>query len=187
MHLWHWDNVVYFQCIVRRIRVVWIIRSWSSSTNSNNYQGCQWNQRNRLTSVWPLHSQEWSISKFSWSLTRNVTSHNMKNLAFHSLFKWIMIIYYQFSLHHLHISLLRVGRMYFLNLRVKGLVASALLKPPSRFFTFPCLSPFTYIQFSLHFLANSRESQGETFVIVFMLYLDFDHSSILTWLCRFER
>ena len=37
---------------------------------------------------WPLHSQEWSISNFSCSLTRNIASHNMKNLAFHSLLGW---------------------------------------------------------------------------------------------------
>ena len=31
-------------------------------------------------------------------------------------------MYYQFSLPHIYISLLKVGRMYFLNLRVKGLI-----------------------------------------------------------------
>ena len=33
----------------------------------------------------PFHSQEWSISNFPCNLTRNITSHNMKNSAFHSL------------------------------------------------------------------------------------------------------
>ena len=37
-----------------------------------------------------LHSQKWSISNFSYSLTRNITSHSMKNLAFHSLLRWKM-------------------------------------------------------------------------------------------------
>ena len=41
----------------------------------------------------PFHSQEWSISKFPCSLTRNITSHNyMKNFAFHSLLWWKIII-----------------------------------------------------------------------------------------------
>ena len=40
----------------------------------------------------PFHYQEWSISKFPCSLTRNITSHSMKNLAFHSLLRWKMII-----------------------------------------------------------------------------------------------
>ena len=31
-----------------------------------------------------FHSQEWSISNFPCSLTRNVTSHSLKNFAFHS-------------------------------------------------------------------------------------------------------
>ena len=38
-----------------------------------------------------LHSQEWSISNFPCSLTRNIKSHIMKNLAFHSLLWWMMI------------------------------------------------------------------------------------------------
>ena len=35
---------------------------------------------------------EWSMSNFSCSLTRNITSHSIKNLAFHSLLSWQMII-----------------------------------------------------------------------------------------------
>ena len=40
----------------------------------------------------PFHSREWSISNFTYSLTRNMTSHSMKNLAFHSLLRWKMFI-----------------------------------------------------------------------------------------------
>ena len=36
--------------------------------------------------------QEWSISNFSCSLPRNITSHSMKNLPLHSLLRWNMII-----------------------------------------------------------------------------------------------
>ena len=39
------------------------------------------------------------------ALTRNITSHSMENVAFHGLFRWWL--YYQFSLHHLHIFSLR--------------------------------------------------------------------------------
>ena len=35
--------------------------------------------------IQPFHSQEWSISSFPCSLTRNTASHIMKNLAFHVL------------------------------------------------------------------------------------------------------
>ena len=34
------------------------------------------------SSLSPFHSQGWSISNFTWSLTRNITSHSMKNLTF---------------------------------------------------------------------------------------------------------
>ena len=53
---------------------------------------------------------------------QNITSHNMTNLAFHS-FHRIERLLQQFSPPHLYISLYQVWRMYFLNLRVKGLKA----------------------------------------------------------------
>ena len=43
----------------------------------------------------PFHSQEWSISIFSCSLSGNITSHSMKNLAFHSLLRWKMLILFK--------------------------------------------------------------------------------------------
>ena len=39
-----------------------------------------------------IRSQEWSMPNFLYSLTRNITSHSMKNLAFHSVFRRKMII-----------------------------------------------------------------------------------------------
>ena len=46
----------------------------------------------RLKGLKPFHSQEWSFSNFPCSLTRNITSHSMKNaLVFHSLLRWKMI------------------------------------------------------------------------------------------------
>ena len=47
----------------------------------------------------------------------------MKNLAFHSLLRWKMIIL-QFSLHNLYLLFERVGRMYLLNLGVKGFISN---------------------------------------------------------------
>ena len=40
----------------------------------------------------PFHSWEWSMSNFSCSLSLNITSHRMENLAFHSLLRWEIII-----------------------------------------------------------------------------------------------
>ena len=42
--------------------------------------------------VSPFYSQEWSNSHFLCSLTRNIKPHSTKNLAFHSLLTWKMII-----------------------------------------------------------------------------------------------
>ena len=39
----------------------------------------------RLIIHYPFHSQEWSISNFPCSLTRNIASHSMENLTFHKL------------------------------------------------------------------------------------------------------
>ena len=36
--------------------------------------------------------KEWSVSNFPCSLTRNITSHSMKDLAFQSLLRWKMVI-----------------------------------------------------------------------------------------------
>ena len=52
----------------------------------------------------------------------------MENLAFHSLLRWKMIMYYQFSLHHSHFFSLEVGRMYFLSLGVTGLIWGACIR-----------------------------------------------------------
>ena len=53
----------------------------------------------------------------------------MKNLAFHRLLRLKMIILHQLSVHHLYISLQKVGRMYFFsNLGVKGLTDDVPLK-----------------------------------------------------------
>ena len=42
--------------------------------------------------VQTFHSQEWLISNFPCSFTRSNTWHSMKNLAFHRLLRWKMII-----------------------------------------------------------------------------------------------
>ena len=55
--------------------------------------------------VWTFHSQEWSISNFLSSLARNITSYSMKNLAFHSLLRWKMIIIPILSTSLIHCSL----------------------------------------------------------------------------------
>ena len=70
----------------------------------------------------PFHSQEWSISDFPCCLTRNITWHSMKNLAFQSLLRWKMIILLILTTSLIHLSALKVGRVYFVNLGEKGLM-----------------------------------------------------------------
>ena len=77
----------------------------------------------------PFHSQELSISNFPSSLTRNIISHSMKNIAFHSLLRWKMFILYQFSLHHLHFS---SKGLECLSLGMKGLKEYSLMNTAFR-------------------------------------------------------
>ena len=54
----------------------------------------QWSSQVRMWSFsfpWRFTLSEWSISNFPCSLTTNITSHSMKDLAFHSLLRWKMI------------------------------------------------------------------------------------------------
>ena len=50
----------------------------------------------------PFHSQEWSISA---APQKNITSHSMENLAFHSLLRWKMIIPPTLTTSPMHFSL----------------------------------------------------------------------------------
>ena len=52
-----------------------------------------------------FHSQEWSTSNFSCSLTRNIPSHSMENLAFHILLRSKMIILPTLTTSLIHFSL----------------------------------------------------------------------------------
>ena len=58
----------------------------------------------RDNAIFYSHSLEWSISNFPCSLTRNITSHSMKNLAFHSLLRCKMTMCYKFTLPHSYIA-----------------------------------------------------------------------------------
>ena len=46
---------------------------------------------NMINRCFFFYFQDWSNSNFPCNLTRNITSHSMKNLAFHSLLRWKMI------------------------------------------------------------------------------------------------
>ena len=65
------------------------------------------------------HFQEWPISHFSCSLTRNITSHSMKHLPYSD--EWWL--YYQFSLPHLQYTCLfrRLGECTFWTWEWKGI------------------------------------------------------------------
>ena len=106
---------------------------------------------------WPFHSQEWSMSNFSCSLTNNSTSHSMENLPFHNSLRWKMIALPILTTSLIHFLFKRFGECTFWELgseRVKfagpevdiknvtnpGLAfyqASAFSKPGSRRLTKP--------------------------------------------------
>ena len=68
----------------------------------------------------PFHSQEWSISNFSCSLTKYTTSHSLENVAFHSLLIWEMIILPILTTSYIRYSLGRLGECTFWTWEWKG-------------------------------------------------------------------
>ena len=56
---------------------------------------------------------EWLISNLPHSLTRNITSHSMKNLAFHSWLRWEMIILLILTTSFITFLFRRLGRCTF--------------------------------------------------------------------------
>ena len=69
----------------------WEPRSRNWRTRGLGETGRHWlNQRWALSQ--PFHSQEWSMSNFPCSFTRNITSHSMENFAMHSLLRWNKIM-----------------------------------------------------------------------------------------------
>ena len=81
------------------------------------YQSINWY---RSLSISPFHSQEWSISNLPCSLSRNITSHNMENLVFHSLLRWKMIILSILTTSLKHFSLKRLGECIYWTWEWKG-------------------------------------------------------------------
>ena len=77
-------------------------------------------KRNKLL-IPPQGTCKLSSFNFSCSLTRNITSHSMKNLAFR-LLRWKMIILIILTTLLIYVSFEKLGRMYFLSLGVKGLI-----------------------------------------------------------------
>ena len=62
-----------------------------------------------MPSICRFHTQEQSILNFPCSLTSNITSHSMKNLAFHSLLRRNMIILPILTISFIHILFKRLG------------------------------------------------------------------------------
>ena len=80
----------------RALEIYCRLRSFKTPTSLLAHTWLRINQSGISLLVWttlkPFHSQEWSISNFPCSLTRNITLPSMKNLAFHRLLRWKMII-----------------------------------------------------------------------------------------------
>ena len=72
-----------------------------------------------LLNPFTLKSNQFQI--FPCSLTRNIITQSMKNLVFHSLLRWKIVILPILTTSYIHFLLRKVGRMYFLNLGVRGL------------------------------------------------------------------
>ena len=61
-------------------------------------------QGDRGEKVSRAQGQPWSISNFRCSLARNITSHSTKNLAFHTLLRWKMVILAILTTSLIHLS-----------------------------------------------------------------------------------
>ena len=73
-----------------------------------------------VNSIKLFHSQEWSIWNFPCTLTRNSTPHSMKNLAFHRLLRWKMIVLVTLTASLIYFSLKLLGDCAFRNWEWKG-------------------------------------------------------------------
>ena len=117
----------------------------------------------------PFSSQEWSISNFPCSLTRDITSHHtVWGIWLHSLLRWKMIILPILTTSLIHISLKAVGRMYFLNLAVMFKTSSmhylaggtnntnGVPRTESSLKEFPSFSLFTPVKTMSDFLLQSE-------------------------------
>ena len=93
-------------------------------------------QTGRLCAIQPC-GFTWSISNFPCSFTRNITSHSMKDLAFHSWLRWKMIILPILTTSLIHFLLKRLGECTCLNL-VGGMISSREMDGASG--TFSCQS-----------------------------------------------
>ena len=67
-----------------------------------------------------LTFSHWSISNLPCSLNRNITSHSMENVAFHSLLRWKMIILPILTTSLMHFLLGRLGECTFWTWEWKG-------------------------------------------------------------------
>ena len=112
-HAFEWVSIVYinahdiiinFDDMIPRVRFsltqtlqgIPIYRSEDLPTNTYPwvtvwFRNASPQQAKQQPSINPF-TPEWSMSNFSCSLTRNMTSHSKENLAFHSLLRWKMIL-----------------------------------------------------------------------------------------------
>ena len=60
-----------------------------------------------------FHSHEWSMSNFPRSFARNIKSHSMKNLGFHSLLRWKMSMLSILTTSLMHFLFKRLGECTF--------------------------------------------------------------------------
>ena len=109
-------------------------------------------------SIWPLCNRFTPKSGLFHTLIpaasiRNITPHGLKNLAFHSLLRKVCL-YCTTSTHNLAHTFLSVGRMYVLNLRVKGLNVSH--RNVSHHYTVPSPLSHAMIHFASYLFVVSQ-------------------------------
>ena len=112
-----------------RLSVLFMNSSWTQNVSfvvDRTFMNCAWTTR------WTLMDRSWTfmdssltlslprVINFPCSLTRNIASHSMKNLAFYSLVRWKMITLPILTPSPIHLSIGRLGECSFWTWEWKG-------------------------------------------------------------------
>ena len=105
--IWNMEHTINTWCINTWNNSSWVVSICSRCARASPaiQQYFYWLYNFGNNSCPPFHSQEWAISNFACSLSRTIPSHGMKNMAFHSLLRWKMVMLQILTMYLIHFSL----------------------------------------------------------------------------------
>ena len=96
-----------------------------------------------------MHSQEWSIPKLSCSLTRNITSRSMENLAFHSLLRWERLLPIHYSLILMALYLDQPNTVFYTEIQITVCLSTLLFRRWENVLSFEQFFIFNRVTFDM--------------------------------------